>query len=31
VILTVTGSSVEFVTATGSTQRTFRCAATPTN
>jgi len=31
VILTVTGSSVEFVTATGSTQRAFRCAVSPTN
>ena len=31
VILTVTGSSIVFVTATGSTQRAFRCAATPTN
>jgi hypothetical protein len=31
VLLTNSGSSVEFVTATGATQRAFRCAATPTN
>ncbi len=31
VILTDTGSSVEFVTATGPTQRAFRCAVTPSN
>lgn len=31
VILTATGSSVEFIDATRAEQRAFRCAATPTN
>jgi hypothetical protein len=31
VILTNSGSSVEFVPATGATQRAFRCAVTPSN
>lgn len=31
VILTSTGSSVEFIDATAADQRAFRCAATPTN
>lgn len=31
VILTITGSSVEFINATAAEQRPFRCTATPTN